>query len=210
MIHRYPRRVNRTHFPVLSSLPSPSFHCVGKGPFCDTPWGRAPGGPFFTAPAALLAHIVVGPEPVDCSDILAALQPALALAAPIAIAFAYTTRPIVPTVVHVPVRPATCGGFAHIVVSREPVAGPDILAALEPALTLAGAIAIALPRTARPIVPTVVYVPVLPAPGGGFAHIVGRREPVGGPDIPAALEPALTLAAPIAIALARTTRPSRQ
>ena len=78
-----------------------------KRPFCDTPWGRAQGGPFFAAPAALLAHIVGRREPVGGPHILAALEPALTLAAPIAIAFAHTARPIVPTVVHVPVCPAT-------------------------------------------------------------------------------------------------------
>ena len=57
------------------------------------------------APVALLAHIVVGPEPVAGSHILAALEPALTLAAPIAIALAHTARPIIPTVVHVPVCP---------------------------------------------------------------------------------------------------------
>ena len=59
------------------------------------------------APAALLAHIVVRPEPVACPNILAALEAALTLTGTIAIAFAYTTRPIIPTVVHVPVLPAT-------------------------------------------------------------------------------------------------------
>ena len=58
------------------------------------------------APAALLAHIVVRQEPVACPDIPAALEPALTLAVSIAIAFARTTRPIISTVVHVPVLPA--------------------------------------------------------------------------------------------------------
>ncbi len=115
------------------------------------------------APAALLAHIVGRQEPVACPDIPAALEPALTLAVSIAIAFARTTRPIISTVVHVPVLPSPCGGFAHIVVRQEPVACPDIPAALEPALTLAVSIAIAFARTTRPIISTVVHVPVLPS-----------------------------------------------
>ena len=31
-------------------LPGEPSGCPSKGPFLETPWGRAPGGPFFAAP----------------------------------------------------------------------------------------------------------------------------------------------------------------
>ena len=48
--HRFLRRVNSTpraaHRPPIGGL----CRCLTKRPFLETPWGRAPGGPFFAAP----------------------------------------------------------------------------------------------------------------------------------------------------------------
>ena len=153
------------------------------------------------APAALLAHIVVRREPVGGPDIPAALEPALTLAVPIAIALAHPTRPKVPTVVYVPILSSFGIGFTHIIVRRKPVIGPDILATPESTLALTVSITIALAYFTRSKISTVVHMPVLTSFWIIFTYIIVCPESVKCPDISAAIETILALTVAIAITL---------
>ena len=153
----------------------------------------------------LLAHIIVRWKPIIGPDISVTLKPTLTLAGTITVTFTYSTWPIVPTVVYVPVFPSFGIGFTHIIVRWKPVVGPDISATLEPTLALTGAIAITLAYLTWSIIPTIIYVSVCPAPGDRFAHVVVGPEPVAGPHILTALEPALALTVSIAITFTYST-----
>ena len=100
--------------------------------------------------------------------------------------------------------PNTHRDFTHIGDRRPAVLRAYVMDARQPTRAFTVAVTVPLPRTTRPLVPTVV---VMPNTHRSFTHVGDRRPAVVGAYVVHAHQPALTFYIPVTVPLAGDARP---